>query len=263
VPRPLAEADLSGVCALLADVDGTLTTSGLLRASAVRALERLRRARVRVVLVTGRPSGWAECWARTLPVEGVVAENGGLYLAWDRKGLLRRQYAERPPARRRNRRRLWREVRRILRTVPGTRLSSDSVSTEVDLAIDWAEQARLPLETAEWIGQELARRGVRSARSSVHVNCWVGPFDKLTTSERFLRRELSVRGGARSPRVAYVGDSLNDAPMFAAVPLSVGVANVADVLDRLPSPPRFVTRAREGKGFVELASAILAARGEA
>ncbi|HVE84940.1 MAG TPA: HAD-IIB family hydrolase [Myxococcales bacterium] len=262
MPRPLSQADLSRVRALLADVDGTLTTGGLLRAKVVRALERLRRAGVRVVLVTGRPSGWAECWVRTLPVAGAVAENGGLYLAPDGRGGWRREYAERPVARRRNRRRLWREVRRILRLVAGARLSSDSVSTEVDLAIDYAEQARLPVETADWIGGELARRGVRSARSSVHVNCWVGPFDKLTTSDRFLRRELRLPGGARSSRVAYVGDSINDAPMFAQVPLSVGVANVMDVMDHLPAPPRFVTAAREGDGFIELAFAILRAREE-
>jgi hydroxymethylpyrimidine pyrophosphatase-like HAD family hydrolase len=66
--------------------------------------------------------------------------------------------------------------------------------------------------------------------------------------------------GARSPRVAYVGDSINDAPMFAAVPLSVGVANVVDVMGELPSPPRFVTAAREGEGFEELAAALLEAR---
>jgi len=261
--RPLSEADLSRVRALLADVDGTLTSGGLLRSRAVRALERLRRARVRVVLVTGRPSGWAECWARTLPVSGVVAENGGLYFAPDGEGGWRREYAERPLQRKRNRRRLLREVRRVLRLVRGARLSSDSASTEVDLAIDYAEQARLPVEAARWIGEELARRGVRSARSSVHVNCWVGPFDKLTTSDRFLRRELRIAAGARSPRIAYVGDSINDAPMFAAVPLSVGVANVKDVLAELAqlgSPPRFVTAAREGEGFVELAEALLEAR---
>lgn len=259
-PRPLAEANLSRVRALLADVDGTLTTGGLLKGRTVRALERLRRARVKVVLVTGRPSGWAECWARTLPVCGVVAENGGLYLAPDGEGGWRREYSERPRERLRNRRRLFREVRRVLRMVRGARLSSDSVSTEVDLAIDYAEQARLPVEAARWMGEELARRGVRSARSSVHVNCWIGPFDKLSASDRFLRRELKIAAGARSPKVAYVGDSINDAPMFATVPLSVGVANVADVMAELPSPPRFVTSAREGEGFEELAAALLEAR---
>jgi hydroxymethylpyrimidine pyrophosphatase-like HAD family hydrolase len=55
----------------------------------------------------------------------------------------------------------------------------------------------------------------------------------------------------------YVGDSLNDAPMFAAFPLSVGVANVRDVEDVIETKPKFITAAREGRGFEELARAIL------
>ena len=59
-----------------------------------------------------------------------------------------------------------------------------------------------------------------------------------------------------------MGDSLNDAPMFNAFPLSVGVANVLEVWEELEAFPRFVTRAREGAGFVELANRILKARGQ-
>jgi 3-deoxy-D-manno-octulosonate 8-phosphate phosphatase KdsC-like HAD superfamily phosphatase len=59
--------------------------------------------------------------------------------------------------------------------------------------------------------------------------------------------------------VAYVGDSPNDAPLFARVPLSVGVANVAPFLSRMEASPRYVTRAAAGAGFVEFAEAVLAA----
>ncbi len=58
----------------------------------------------------------------------------------------------------------------------------------------------------------------------------------------------------------FVGDSPNDAPMFAAFPNAVGVANLRDFEDRLPAAPSFVTEARAGAGFAELAEAILAAR---
>src|SRR5687767_10533355 len=99
-----------------------MTTAGLLRSSTLRALEQVRETGVKVVLVTGRPAGWGECWARTLPVEGVVVENGGLYFARGRRaGTLRRVYSEPPAARIRNRRRLVREVRSILRRTPGAR----------------------------------------------------------------------------------------------------------------------------------------------
>jgi hypothetical protein len=48
--------------------------------------------------------------------------------------------------------------------------------------------------------------------------------------------------------------------MFEAFPLSVGVANVRDILDRLEHQPAFVTRGREGKGFGEVADSIAKCR---
>ena len=58
----------------------------------------------------------------------------------------------------------------------------------------------------------------------------------------------------------FVGDSPNDAPMFAYFPCSVGVANVRDFAGRLSAEPRWVTAARGGHGFVELADALIEAR---
>src|SRR5262249_53787591 len=97
-------------------------------------------------------------------------------------------------------------------------------------------------------------------RSSVHVNAWVGPFDKAWMVRRFIRTVWKDRLRPDDERYVYLGDSLNDAPLFAAVSLSVGVANVRAVLDLLEYRPRFVTRAPEGAGFEELARAVLRAR---
>ena len=48
--------------------------------------------------------------------------------------------------------------------------------------------------------------------------------------------------------------------MFGAFGLSVGVANVLRVLERIDPAPAFVTQAEEGRGFEELARAVLAWR---
>ena len=48
--------------------------------------------------------------------------------------------------------------------------------------------------------------------------------------------------------------------MFASFPLSVGVANIVDVADRLRHWPAYVTTFERGRGFVEVAEALLAAR---
>jgi HAD superfamily hydrolase (TIGR01484 family) len=254
--RPFAQADCSRVRAVFTDVDGTLTTAGRLRASTLQAIEDLVHAGIDVVLVSGRPAGWGEAWARQLPVRGVIVENGGLYFAW-RGARLTRVYAEPDGERERNREALKRHVAAALRKVKGARLSSDSVYTEVDLAIDYAEDAALGEGAAEALEQFLRARGVNAVRSSVHVNCWLGDFDKRSMVRRFLRTEWKTQLRGDDARFIYAGDSLNDAPMFDAFALSVGVANVKDVLHLIDAEPKFLTKAPEGKGFEELARRIL------
>ncbi|MBI3182030.1 MAG: HAD-IIB family hydrolase [Myxococcales bacterium] len=259
-PRALCEADFGRAEAVFTDVDATLTTLGKLAGSTVRALERLEEAGIGVVLVSGRPAGWGECWARCLPVRGVIVENGGLYFAPGRRGRLRKVYLQPAPERIANRRRLEREVEAAMARVPGARLSSDSAYTEVDLAIDYHEEARLGQRATDELERHLRSRGVTAVRSSVHVNCWIGRFDKLSAVRHFVSREWGLSLRRRDARFVYVGDSFNDSPMFGAFHLSVGVANVRAVLGRIEHPPAFVTPSPEGKGFEELAESVLAAR---
>ncbi|RKH57171.1 HAD-IIB family hydrolase [Corallococcus aberystwythensis] len=259
-PRPLRQADLSGVQGVFTDVDGTLTTGHKLRSQTIRALEQLSASGLRVVLVSGRPAGWGEAWARQLPVDGVVVENGGLFFLKDARGKLRKVYLEPPAQRVANRQRLEQEVQRVLAQVPGARLSVDSRYTEVDLAVDYNEEARLGDEGASRIESLLRARGVTAVRSSVHVNCWLGRFDKLSASRRFAKVAWGEKLDPADGRYVYAGDSFNDAPMFQAFKLGVGVANVRAVLDRIDAPPAFITRAPEGRGFEELARALLARR---
>jgi hydroxymethylpyrimidine pyrophosphatase-like HAD family hydrolase len=103
----------------------------------------------------------------------------------------------------------------------------------------------------------LRARGFNAVRSSVHVNFWPGRFDKLTACRKVVR----ALGGdpAELGPYLYVGDALNDEPMFRGFPRSVGVANVMEVWDELASKPKHVTRGREGRGFEEVARAILRA----
>ncbi len=257
--QPLFDADLSRVQAVFTDVDGTLTTKGTLGSVTLRALEWLSSHRVEVVLVSGRPSGWGECWARQLPVAAVIVENGGVTYVKDGHRL-RKWYAEREGVRQKNRAALVKHVTAALESVKGARLSMDSAATEVDLAIDYAEDADLGPSGADRLETFLRARGVTAVRSSVHVNCWMGAFDKRTAVEAYLRKEWKTSIGKDERRFVYVGDSFNDQPLFGAFPLSVGVANVKAIADRLEVLPAFVTRAPEGKGFAEVADAVARAR---
>lgn len=256
---PLADLPRSSarrVRAIFSDIDGTLTANGKVLPSTYRALWSWKEAGGVLALVTGRPAGWAEAFARTFPVDAVIAENGGVTFAAREGGGLERIYAVPEGRLASDRARAMRAARALERSVPGARLSMDSRYTEVDLAIDYNEAVHLGPEAASRIEAFLRRRGFNAVRSSVHVNFWCGSFSKLTAC-----RELAASLGVPEKAIAYCGDSLNDEPMFEGFELSVGVANVREVLDRLAHPPRFVTRAREGRGFEELVRHLLKARG--
>ena len=93
--QPLADfplVDRARIKAVLTDIDDTLTTAGVLTAEAYMALERLQRACIRVIPVTGRPAGWCDHIARMWPVDAVVGENGAFYFRYEhgKRTMLRR-----------------------------------------------------------------------------------------------------------------------------------------------------------------------------
>lgn len=263
-PTPLALAPPARLAALrwvLTDIDDTLTSGGRLTAAAYAALERLQAAGIQVVPVTGRPAGWCDMIARQWPVAAVVGENGALWYAMDHAARrMRRHHAQDDATRLAARARLEALAARALAEVPGCRLAADQPFRLFDMAVDFAEDAGpLPLAAAERIAAIFREGGAEAKVSSIHVNAWIGAWDKLAglahlfaTLWRPLDRVLD--------RVAFAGDSPNDAPLFAAVPLSVGVANIAPFLPGIAAAPAFVTQGAGGAGFVEFAEAVLAAR---
>ena len=264
MPAPLAEASrarLAGLHWVLTDIDDTLTTGGRLTAAAYAALERLTAAGLKVVPVTGRPAGWCDLVARVWPVAAVVGENGALWYAHDHATRrMRRHHAQEEAARLANRARLEALAGAAMRAVPGSRIAADQAFRAFDIAVDFAEDAGpLPIAAAERIAAVFRAGGAEAKVSSIHVNAWIGDWDKLA-GLRHLFAALWQPLDAVLDRVAYLGDSPNDAPLFAAVPLSVGVANIAPFLPGLADPPAFVTRGAGGAGFVEFADALLAAR---
>jgi len=103
--------------------------------------------------------------------------------------------------------------------------------------------------------------GMNATVSSIHVNGWYGAHSKLSGATWIVRRLLGRDLDAERADWLYVGDSTNDELMFASFPLSVGVANIADFADRLKQWPTYVTAFDRGRGFVEVAESLLAARG--
>ena len=263
---PLAscpKAVLAGLKAVLTDIDDTLTLHGRLPPEAFQALADLRAAGLKVIPVTGRPAGWCDHIARQWPVDGIVGENGALSFRYDEPARkMVRVYAQAVEVRKANSQKLWTIAEQVLKEFPGTAIASDQAYREIDVAIDFCEDVSpLPLATAQAIADRFAKEGAVAKVSSIHVNAWFGAHDKLTMSRRFLAEAFEIESLSDSQKVAYVGDSPNDAPMFAGFPIGIGVANVMAYTKIMTHLPRYVTKAEGGLGFAEFASAVLAAKG--
>jgi len=251
-----------GIRSVLCDIDDTLTTDGRLTAGAYAALERLHKAGLAVIPITGRPAGWCDHIARMWPVAAVVGENGALYFRYVRaERRMKRVYVDSPAKRARNRKRLAAIAREIVRKVPGCAVAADQAYRETDLAIDFREDVRrLPADSVDRIVALMKSRGLTAKVSSIHVNGWFGAYDKLKMTRRLVREEFKASLETTRASFLFVGDSPNDAPMFGYFPNAVGVANVRDFAGRLAHEPKYVTAAAAGEGFREAADFLLAAR---
>ena len=262
---PLADCPreiLAGVRGVLTDIDETLSTRGRLTAEAYAALERLQGAGLCVVPVTGRPAGWCDHIARFWPVDAVVGENGAFWMWHDGEaGKLRTRFVQGDAERAEGRQRLARVRAQVRRDVPGAGIASDQPYRAADLAIDFCEDVpALAHGDVLRIVKIFEAHGAQAKVSSIHVNGWFGDYDKLTTSRLMMAELFGVDLAVDGAAYVFAGDSPNDAPMFGFFANAVGVANVRDFAADMEHLPRWVTRARSGAGFVELADALIAAR---
>jgi HAD superfamily hydrolase (TIGR01484 family) len=254
--KPVIEmtpAQAAGVRYVLMDIDDTLTLRGKLPASSYAALWKLKTAGFRVIPVTGRPAGWCDCIARQWPVDGIVGENGALAF-WEESSCLKTMYHDNAV---KNDHPVLRRVRdRALAEVPGLRDAKDQFARLFDIALDFAEEDPvLPLSAAEKVKEIALAEGAVAKISSIHVNVWMGKYDKLSMAERFLTERFGWRG--ELSEVVFVGDSPNDEPMFARFPLACAVANIRRYEGLIKHPPAFVAESEGGDGFAEIAETLI------
>jgi HAD superfamily hydrolase (TIGR01484 family) len=248
----LTASQLAQCSGLLFDIDDTLTSHGVLKADAYAALERLQAAGKPCIAVTGRPAGWCDLIARFWPVDAVVGENGAFYMRKN-AGKLETVWAGEQADIASHRANLEAIAQNIMTSVPGSALASDQAYRLCDLAIDFCEDVNpLPLSAAQRIAELMTAAGMIAKISSIHVNGWFGAHDKLSTTLQLLAKHYRQDAAMARRSWVYIGDSPNDAPMFAAFEHSVGVANVAAFGDVLPAKPQYITRHESGAGFVEL-----------
>jgi len=260
----ITPSQAAGIRYVLMDIDDTLTRHGKLLASSYNALWNLKAAGFKVVPVTGRPAGWCDCIARQWPVDGVVGENGALAF-WEEQHdaaqtnhqILKAAYH---PNAVKNDHPVLKRVRALaMAEVPGLRDAKDQFARIFDIALDFAEEEPvLPFSAAERVREIAIAQGAAAKISSIHVNVWMGDYDKLSMAGLFLRDRFGWQGGLEE--VVFIGDSPNDEPMFARFPLSCAVANIRNFLHLIKSPPAFIAAKEGGDGFAEIADALLEKR---
>ena len=265
-PQPWADCPksaLARVRGVITDIDDTLTREGALEPAARAALQALHDAGLPVLAITGRPLGWSENFLRpgpqAWPLRAIVAENGAVALIPE-QGVVRVEYAQDAATRAHNAVRLAEVLQNIERDVPGAQRAQDSAGRVTDIAIDHSEFAQLGDAAIKSVVALMQQAGMSATVSSIHINGWFGEHDKLSGARWMLQRLFGRALDAEIEGWVYVGDSTNDQAMFAAFPLSVGVANLMRFESQLHTWPAWIARAECGLGFCEVAQALLAAR---
>jgi len=255
----MSSTQLDNIKFILTDIDDTLTTEGRLKSDAYEAMERLSNKGYKVIPVTGRCAGWCDHIARMWPVDGVVGENGAFFFSYDHVNKkMNNLYSQTEEERRENFKLLHEIKDTILRSVSGAAVASDQDYRITDLAIDFAEDVpKLPQHKIDEIVQIAEQNGAVAKISSIHVNCWIGNHNKLSTSLKILKESFGLNDTEIQNNAVFIGDSPNDSTMFGFFKNSVGVANVIDLINCIENPPKYIATEFSGDGFIELANLII------
>lgn len=236
---------------VLFDIDDTITAEGKLPPCSYQSLWDLHENGFVLVAVTGRPAGWCDLIIRQWPVNAVIGENGAFYFYAENNTY---SVITHPNAV--SNKGLEKLEKIVLESVPMSRPAKDQFSRLYDLAIDFCEdEPRLPIEEAYKIADICINFGAKAKVSSIHVNTWLGDYDKLSMTKIMFENVFNETDF--NSKCVYFGDSPNDEPMFQFFYNTIGVANVKPFLERMTFKPKKITNKPGGFGFTEAVRELL------
>lgn len=253
LPPPTA-GKLNG---LLFDLDGTLLLdNGRLSVASLQALWDLHRAGFHLVGVTGRPAGWGQPLVRQWPIDAMLTENGKIGLRIDKGRIVT---LDRLAAKDRflRRRELLQLTTQLHSEFPGVPASDDVASRQSDYSFDIGESVALSEERIVQLARRARQLGAQVVRSSIQLHVSLDGDDKASGAVRLLKSQFATDETLARFRYAFIGDSDNDAPCFAAFHYSFGVASLSGRPSLLP---RYQTPGGAGEGFCQLAQWMLSER---
>lgn len=250
MPYQLLEGDLTNICLVATDMDGTLTQAGKFTLALLQALADLATANIKVIVVTGRSAGWVSGLAAYLPIAGAIAENGGLYYPNGHESPVALSSITDFDSHRQQLRDIFQKLQLEF---PQIRESADNRFR----LTDWTfEVQNLSVNELQKLGELCSNLGWGFTYSNVQCHIKSLSQDKAAGLIQVLHNyfpQLTLE------QVVTVGDSPNDESLFNSSYFkhSVGVANVREYANQMQHQPKYITTAAEGEGFGELARYLL------
>ena len=231
---------------VISDVDDTITNSGRLLPEALAALYSIKESGRSIILLTGGSAGWADVYIREWPVDGVIAESGALFLTRENGEII---YKTNPV--------ITSDAKEkkdeFLKSIPQNLLSTDQYARLYDIAID---KSKLSVSERAEILKLIKDSGAFYAESSIHINAWFSPYDKYSGLTTFF--SLYYKKGIEEIKSSsiYLGDGLNDQPLFKEIPLSIGMRSVERCKEKFQYLPHYITEGDGGYGVKEVSEIL-------
>ncbi len=242
------EDEKSQIKYIISDVDDTITSGGKLYPEVLSAMYRVKSKGVSIILLTGGSAGWSDGYIRQWPIDAVVAESGAVFLCHDKDGniasVLNPSIKQSMALDKR---------RKLMEYTSAYPFSSDQFARVFDIAYDKAKMSEGEIKTLKNI---LTLFGATYSESSIHINAYFGSYNKKSALKFFMTEILGIKEEEYLERGIYVGDSLNDEPLFEYFPLSIGMHSVEDNKALFRNLPTYITKETSGFGWVEIASSL-------
>jgi len=222
---------------IFSDFDGTLTYKESLSPIFFEVLSYLESKKTPLVIVTGRSLSWGHFLLTHFPyLTDVIVEGGGAMVSRNGKFITEECLISQADVDR-----LAKFCDNFRAKFPNVPLSVDSFGRKTDRAIELHDLQDGVL--FHHIEDYLRAEKINFSTSNVHLNFWCGEVSKYKAVQHYLKlKKMSDNDGM------FFGDSLNDQTMFKSFKNSVGVANIAAVMDRLEFKPTTILTGDDNVG---------------
>ena len=222
---------------IFSDFDGTLTYKESLSPIFFEVLSYLESKKTPLVIVTGRSLSWGHFLLTHFPyLNDVIVEGGGAIVSRNGKFIIEECLVSEAEVDR-----LAKFCNNFKAEFPNIPLSVDSFGRKTDRAIELHDLQDGIL--FDHIEDFLRDQKINFSTSNVHLNFWCGEISKYMAVQHYQKlKNLNDKDGY------FFGDSLNDQTMFKSFKNSVGVANIAMVMDRLEFKPTTILTGDDNVG---------------